>query len=105
MVFQIGKNKNGTGGNMLEQATALYKMGSKALIFKNNPAKALKYFDRAITFLPYDRNILYLRGMAKSMLDDHEGAQADWNRIKTLGIKSESESNIQLITENSRMLN
>lgn len=96
MVFQID-NKKGTDGNMMGQATELFKKGSKSLVFQNNPAKALKYFDRALTYLPNDKNILYLRGMVGSMLDDHEGAKADWDRMKSLAMKSESENNIPLI--------
>lgn len=105
MVFQIYNNKKGTAGNMAEQATALFEMGSKALIFKNNPGKALKYFDRALTYLPYDSNILYLRGMVRTMLDDHEGAKADWDRMKLIEVKSESINSITLITVNSGKLN
>lgn len=105
IVFQIGENKKGTVENMTEQATVLFERGSKELVFKNNPTKALKYFDRALTYLPYDRNILYLRGMVKSILDDHDGAKADWDRIKSLEVKSESENKITLITGNTRRLN
>lgn len=105
MVFQIGNNKKGTDGNMMEQATELFKKGSKSLVFQNNPAKALKYFDRALTYLPNDKNILYLRGMVRSMLDDHEGAKADWDRMKSLAAKTESGRDIQVINGDSGRFN
>lgn len=102
MVFQINGFKNGTNENLFkEQATALFNKGSKALLSQNNPAKALKYFDRALRYLPNESTILYSPGMAKHLLNDVEGAQADWNRVDVLTARSENGDNTLLMTENT----
>lgn len=102
MVFQISGFKNGTNENLFkEQATALFNKGSKALLSQNNPAKALKYFDKALKFLPNESTILYSRGMAKYLLNDIEGAQADWNRMDVLSAaRNEKGNSTPLVTEN-----
>lgn len=103
MVFQIDGFKNGTNEEIFkEQATALYNKGNKALISQNNPEKALKYFDKALKYLPYESTILNLRAIAKSLLNDKDGAQQDWDRMGTiLAAKSEREKNLQLFTQNA----
>ncbi len=99
MVFQIDGFKNGSGKNLFkEQAAVLFKKGSKALLAQNNPEKALKYFDKALKYLPNESTILYSRGMAKHLLNDVEGAQADWNRVNVLAARSNNET--PLMTEN-----
>jgi TonB family protein len=102
MVFQIDGFKNGTNENIFkEQVTALYKKGNKALISQNNPEKALKYFNKALKYLPYESTILNSRAIAKSLLNDKDGAQQDWNRVDgILAAKSEREKNLQLFTQN-----
>lgn len=93
MVFQIDGFKNGSNENLFkEQAIALFNKGSKALLSQNNPAKALKYFDKALQYLPNESTILYSRGMAKHLLNDVEGALADWNRVDVLAARSENET-------------
>lgn len=100
MVFQIDGFKNGVNENLFrEQATFLFKKGSKALLTQNNPEKALKFFDKALKYLPNESAILYSRGMAKHLLNDFEGAQADWNRVEILAARSVNET--PLMTENT----
>ena len=102
MVFQIDGFKNGSSENLFkEQATVLFKKGSKALLAQNNPEKALKYFDKALRYLPNESTILYSRGMAKHLLNDVEGAQADWSRVDVLAARSEKESIAPLMTQNT----
>ena len=36
-------------------------------------------------YLPYDKSLLYVRGICKYELGDKEGALKDWNRIVALG--------------------
>jgi TonB family protein len=103
MVFQIDGYNNGTNENVFkEQATALYDKGNKALISLNNPEKALKYYDKALKYLPYESTILNSRAIAKSLLNDKDGAQQDWDRVNAiLAAKSEKEKNLQLFTQNA----
>lgn len=103
IVFKIDGFKNGTENDYFkEQATTLFKKGSKALITKNNPEKALKYFNRALKYLPNESTLLYSRGMAKHLLNDIEGAQADWNRVEALAERNAGEK-LPFITEIKEM--
>lgn len=106
MFFQIGYNNSATNLEMREQATVLFRKGSKSLVVQNNPAKAVKYFDRALQYLPYEKNILYLRGMARLILNDKNGAKEDWDRMKALQlIDIEAEKFTQSITNNTQNQN
>ncbi len=107
MVFQIDGFKNGTNENIFkEQATALYKKGNKALISQKNPEKALKYFDKALKYLPYESTILNSRAMARTLLNDKDGAQQDLDRADAiLAAKTEKEKNLKLFTQNAGDVN
>lgn len=62
-----------------------YSHGAQMLFTKNNPKKALKYFDKGITLLPKEKSLLAIRGLTRFELGDKDGALKDWTRIKTLG--------------------
>lgn len=68
-----------------KKATANFISGNKKLYFKQNPKRALKYYDIAVRYLPNDESALYNRGMCRYELGDKEGAFRDWNRIVSLG--------------------
>lgn len=59
--------------------------GNNKLFAKENSKSALKYYTRAVCYLPNDKALLVTRGMCKYELGDKNGACQDWNRIKTLG--------------------
>ena len=61
------------------------KKGNKFLFVKNNPAKALKYYDHGMTYLPYDKSLLLLRGLCRFDQGDKQGAAKDWSRLRELG--------------------
>jgi TonB family protein len=67
------------------QAKKNFDIGSKKFFIKENNKSALRYFDKAMQYLPYDKAILLSRGMCRYELGDKNGACQDWNRIKTLG--------------------
>lgn len=99
LAFQISGFRN---NHFLEKATHLINKGNKALILQNNPKKALKYFDKALRYQPYESTILNSRSIARYMLNDKEGAQQDLNRMDAiLAAKSEKEKNLQFYTENA----
>jgi TonB family protein len=100
LVFQMNEFKNGSNDNLFkEQATTWFKKGSKALFAQNNPERALKYFDKALKYLPNESTILYSRGMAKHLLNDIKGAQDDWTRMYILTARSEMRNGAPMMTE------
>jgi tetratricopeptide (TPR) repeat protein len=68
-----------------EKATNCYFAGSKALFEKQNPKKALKYYNWGINYLPNDQSLLLGRGICRYETGDKEGARQDWERLKSLG--------------------
>ena len=71
--------------HFVQNATNYFEKGSKNLLVKNNPEKALKSFNEAIKYLPNDNCLLLLRGLCFYELGDKESARKDFNRIKDLG--------------------
>lgn len=68
-----------------EKATEFFEKGSIVLFEKENTKKALRYFDKGVTYLPYDNSLLLLRGVCRYELGDKEGANEDWTRMNTMG--------------------
>jgi TonB family protein len=62
-----------------------YTHGSEMLFMKQNPKKALHYFDKGVILLPNEKSLLVLRGLTRFELGDKKGAVIDWTRVKTLG--------------------
>ncbi|PTN09899.1 energy transducer TonB [Mangrovibacterium marinum] len=63
-------------------ATKYFQKGSKLLYTKNHPRRALSNFDEGIRYLPYDANLLVMRGYARYALGDLAGAIEDWEIVK-----------------------
>ncbi len=72
-------------------ATDYFNKGSQMLFVKKDVKKALKYYDKGINYLPYDKCLLLSRGMCRYELGDKEGAAEDWNRLYDLGGNDMSE--------------
>jgi hypothetical protein len=68
-----------------EKATNFFVDGCKILFEKQNPKKAMKYYNWGINYLPYDKALLLARGICRFETGDKDGARQDWERIKTLG--------------------
>ena len=64
------------------QGTKYYTKASDLLVNRNNPKKALKFYDRGIRYLPNEEGLLLMRGLARYELGDKDGAYSDWSRIK-----------------------
>lgn len=62
-----------------------FSKGSELFFMKNNPKKALRFYDEGVVLLPKDKGLLLVRGMARYEVGDMKGACQDWNRIKVLG--------------------
>lgn len=85
-----------------EKATHYFSNGSKNLFIKKNPKKASRYYSKAINYMPYDKNLLILRGISRFETGNKEGAQQDWRRVKELGGIDLEDS---YLTENLKGLN
>jgi len=66
-------------------AKKYFDIGSKKFFITGNNKSALRYYNKAIQYLPNDKAILVTRGMCRYELGDNNGAFQDWNRVKTLG--------------------
>ncbi len=73
--------------DFVEMAKRNMKKGNELLFVKNQPKRALKYFDSAINFLPYNETILGIRGLCKYRIGDEKGADSDWSRANILAEK------------------
>jgi tetratricopeptide (TPR) repeat protein len=66
-------------------ATSCFKKGSMYFLVKNNPKKALKFYNESVRYLPNDLGILLMRGLCYYELGDTASARKDWNRILSIG--------------------
>jgi len=66
-------------------ATRYFVLGNKKMYLSKNPKKALRHYNHGIRYLPYDKSLLFVRGLCKYELGDEEGGREDWNRIAELG--------------------
>lgn len=67
------------------QATRYLEKGNSNLLVKNNPKKALKFYNDAVRYRPENKELLMLRGICNYELGDAESAKRDWYRIALLG--------------------
>ena len=70
---------------MIENARKNFHKANQHMYVKNNPKRALKYYDKSIKYCPYETASLLLRGICKYENGDTEGANADWERLIELG--------------------
>ncbi len=66
------------------------KRGNQNLFEKNNPKKALRFYDLGIKLLPNNETLLAVRGLCKYEMGDENGAIRDWERFKTLAERNNS---------------
>ena len=64
-----------------------FEKGAKHLLIGRNPKKALKHFNKGINYQPYEKPLLFMRGLCLKELGDEEGARRDWERLKTLELR------------------
>jgi TonB family protein len=79
VVFQLCSDRE-----FINRAKQFAQKGNKLLFDQNKPAQALKYFNRAIIYLPSEENLLAARGLCLFNLGDTTGAMNDWQRILVL---------------------
>lgn len=79
MVFMLHQNVD-----FVEMAKENMRKGNEMLFLKDQPKKALRYFDWALNYLPGDETIHAIRGLCKYRLGDENGANRDWDRANLL---------------------
>jgi hypothetical protein len=86
VAFMFGdQDKSDIVNYFVQAASRHYKNGSKNLIIKNKPGKALYHFNQGINYMPNDKAMLALRGLCHYELGDETSAIKDWERIIDLG--------------------
>lgn len=71
--------------DFMEIARTYFTRGAKKLYFHGKTKNALKQFEIAIRYKPYDKGLLMLRALCKMELGETEAAKQDLARIKKLG--------------------
>jgi TonB family protein len=88
VVFKIN-----TKDNFTEIAKKYMNKGNHALFVKNQPEKALKFFNQGINYLPNNETLLAVRGLCRYRLGDEAGANRDWERTKVLAQRNGNTEN------------
>ena len=70
--------------NMVKAAKDYQQKGNHWMFEKNNPEKAIKFYNRGIVLLPNEESLLAMRGLCNYQLGNEKEATNDWERIKTL---------------------
>ena len=65
--------------------------GNQELFGKNNPKRALTHYNKAVTILPYEKDLLSLRSLCYYDLGKKEEARRDWERIINLNLEDRSQ--------------
>ena len=82
ITVMIGNNEDGKiASRFINEATFYFKKGSKSLVLKNNPKKALRFYSQAVRYLPNEPNLLLMRGMCYYEIGETEKAKEDWNKV------------------------
>lgn len=84
MVF-CDKSKSQITKHFVARATVFFNEGNKKFFEKQNPEKALKLYERGLVYLPYDKGLLFMRGVTNFELGNEEAARKDWEKIASLG--------------------
>lgn len=86
---------------LVKDAKDYLRKGNNLMFEKNNPGKALKYYDWGITLLPYEESLIAMRSLCKFQLGDNEGATKDWGRLKILAERNVKNIDNGIPVENS----
>ncbi len=53
------------GSDLVEVAKKYFNQGNEMLFTKENPKRALKYYNEAVALLPYEKDLLAVRSLCK----------------------------------------
>ena len=65
--------------------------GNQELFGNNNAKRALTHYNKAVTILPYEKDLLSLRSLCYYDLGKKEEARRDWERIINLNLEERSQ--------------
>ena len=69
----------------IHEAKEYLALGNKQFFNKKDSKNALYFYNKALRYVPNNKNLLATRGICKYQMGDKAGACRDWNRIRTLG--------------------
>ena len=96
LVFQLSPTSD-----FVEMAKLNMKKGNELLFLKDQPKKAIKYFDLAINYLPNNETIHGIRGYCKYRNGDVEGANRDWERANILANRNGIDVDFEKLAKSS----
>ena len=70
--------------DLIKAAKNYQKKADKIMLEKNNPKKALRYYNQGITLLPFEESLLAMRSLCHYEMGNMENAEKDWNRMKSI---------------------
>ena len=76
--------KSYPGYDLVGNARKFQRKGNELLFKKNNPERALKYYNRAYKLLPYEECILAARSLCRYELGDEKGYLEDLDRLTAI---------------------
>jgi tetratricopeptide (TPR) repeat protein len=77
--------------DLLQIAKTHMDNGNRELFEKENPKRALGHYNKAVTLLPYEKNLLLLRSLCNFELGQMDEARRDWGRIVNLNLGDRSQ--------------
>lgn len=85
---------------LIKSAKHYQDKGNEWLFVKDNPEKALKFYNQGTILLPNEESLLTMRSYCKYVLGDNEGALNDWERLKILASRNGDVSEKYLAKQN-----
>ena len=77
--------------DLVRVAKAQVEEGNKELFENDNPKRALEHYSKAVSILPYEKDLLSLRSLCYYELGKKEDARQDWERIINLNMGERSQ--------------
>ena len=84
-----------TPEDIIETAKQYQQKGNTWMYVKNNPEKALKYYNLGIKLLPNEESLLAARILCKYETGDKDGANKDLERLNILAKRNGSNVNLE----------
>ncbi len=98
VVFQLCSNSD-----FINKANKFAQKGNKLLFDRNNPKKALKYYNMGIVLLPNEESLLASRSLCNFRLGNMTDAKNDWERIIALAERDNRTPNLEEIIGKAKL--
>lgn len=70
--------------DLVGEAREYQDKGNRMMFIKDDPSRAIKFYNRAVKLLPYEESILAARALCRYEMGDETGAMKDVDRIMAL---------------------